>query len=72
MCRMVEIKRDVVPSNIRIEFERDASIRAVKILIINHDREDNEKQGVVIIASDSGKIMSVSPAVDLIEGVAII
>ncbi len=71
MCQLIEIKKDAVPSNIRIEFERDASLRAVEILIINHDRSGNEKQGVKIIASDSGKIMSVSPAVDLTEGLNI-
>ncbi len=71
MCQFVEIKKDVVPSNIRIEFERDASLRAVEILIINHKRDGSEGQAVKIIASDTGKIMSVSPAVDLIEGLDI-
>ncbi len=61
-----------MPSNISIEFERDVPLRATEIFIINHDRKGNEKQVVKIIASDNGKTMSVSPAVNLVEGVAVI
>ena len=72
MCQSIEIKKDALPSNISIEFERDVPLRATEIFIINHDREGNEKQVVKIIASDNGKTMSISPAVDLVEGVAVI
>lgn len=43
MCQLVEIKRGAVPSNIAIEFERDASLRAVEIIVINKNRDGNEK-----------------------------
>ncbi len=72
MCQLVEIKRDAVPSNIKIHFERDASLRAVEIIVINHDREGNECQAVKMIAQDSGKFYKVSGAVDLIDGVDIV
>ena len=72
MCEMVEINRGAVPSNISIEFERDASIRAVEIIVINHDRYGNEVQAVKMIAQDSGKFYRVSGAVDCIDGVDII
>ena len=72
MCQLVEIKRDTVPSNITIEFERDASIRAVEIIVINHDRDGNGVQAVKMIAQDSGKFYRVSGAVDLIDGVDIV
>ena len=72
MCKIVEIDRGAVPSNISIEFERDASIRAVEIIVINRDRHGNEVQAVKMIAQDSGKFYRVSGAVDLIDGVDII
>ncbi|KKL60350.1 hypothetical protein LCGC14_2206240 [marine sediment metagenome] len=56
MCKLVEITRDAVPSNISIEFERDASLRATKIVIFNHDRANNERDGIFLICSDKGEI----------------
>ena len=72
MCHLVEIKRDAVPSNIRIEFERDASLRAVEILVINHDHNGNEVQAVNMIAQDSGKFYRVSGAIDMIDGIDVV
>ena len=72
MCKLVEIERSAVPSNITIEFERDASLRAVEIIVINKDRHGNEVQAVKMIARDSGTFFAVSGAVDLIDGVDII
>ena len=72
MCQLVEIKRDAVTSNIEIHFERDASLRAVEIIVINKDRDGNECQAVKMIARDSGTFFAVSGAVDLIDGVDII
>ncbi len=72
MCKMVEIERNAVPSNISIEFERDASIRAVEIIVINHDRDGNEVQAVKLIAQDNGMFYAVSDAVDLVDGVDIV
>ncbi len=72
MCQVLEITRGATPSNIAIEFERDASIRAVEILIINSDRNGVERQGVKVIATDNGKIMYVGKIQDIIDGVDII
>ena len=72
MCKLIEINRGAVPSNITIEFERDASIRAVEIIVINKDRDGNEVQAVKMIAQDSGTFLAVSGAVDCIDGVDII
>ena len=72
MCQLVEIERDAIPSNITILFERDASLRAVEIIVINRDCDGNEVQAVKMIAQDSGKFYRVSGAVDLIDGVDIV
>ncbi len=72
MCDIVEIRRNTTPSNIEIHFERDASLRAVEIIVINKDRNGNECQAVKMIAQDSGKFYRVSGAVDLIDGVDIV
>ena len=72
MCKMVEIQRDTVPSNIGIEFERDASLRAVEIVIINKYRAGNERQAVKLIAADNGMFIKVSQAVDICTGVDIL
>ena len=72
MCQVMDIQRGAVPSNISIELERDASIRAVEIIVINRDRNGNEVQAVKMIAQDNGKFYRVSGAVDLIDGVDIV
>ncbi len=66
MCQLVEIDRGAVPSNIEIFFERDASLRAMEIIVINKDREGNECEAVKMIASDNGTFYKVGKAVDLI------
>lgn len=71
MCQMVKIEKNAIPSNIIIEFQRDASIRAIEILIINKDRDGVECQGIKLIATDNGKIMYVSEPQDLVDGVDI-
>ena len=68
MCRMVRISRDAVPSSIDIEFERDASVRATEVLIVNHKRNGDEGQAVKLICYDNGEIR-VGAAVDLAHGV---
>ncbi len=72
MCKVMEIQRGAVPSNIRIEFERDASMRAVEILVINLDRDGEERQAVKLIAQDSGRFYAVSEPVDVRDGVDIV
>jgi len=51
---MLEVERDVVPENISIEFERDAAIRAVRIVVFNMGRQD--EYSCELICSDNGKI----------------
>lgn len=72
MCQLVEIQKGAVPSNIAIEFERDASLRAVEIVIINKGRDGVERQAVKLIAQDSGKFIYVSEPADLIDGVDVV
>jgi hypothetical protein len=72
MCQFVEIKKDAVPSNIGIEFERDASLRAVEMVVINHDRDGAERQAVKLILEDSGKITYAGKPQDLRDGVDIV
>ena len=72
MCQLVKIQRDSVPSNIEIYFERDTSLRAVEIIVINKDRKGNECEAVKMIASDNGTFYKVGQAVDLIDGVDIV
>lgn len=72
MCQLIEIEKGAVPSNIAIEFERDASLRAIEILVINKDRNGNERQAVKMIAADNGTFIAVSKAIDLIDGVDIV
>ena len=69
MCKLVEITRDAVPSNISIEFERDPSLRATEVLIINRGPNNREEYGMKIICYDNGKI---EPGIKLIDGVDII
>ena len=72
MCKVLEIQRDAVPSNIAIEFERDASIRGVEIIIINHDRDGNEGEGVKLIAQDNGTFKYVGRPQTLRDGVDVV
>ena len=72
MCQLVEIKKGAVPSNISIEFERDASMRAVEIIIINRDRNGIVCEGIKLIAQDNGKFYSVSDPANLVDGVDIV
>lgn len=69
MCQMIKIKRDAVPSNITIEFERDASLRAVAIVVINHNCDGEEVEGVKLIAQDNGKFYAVGTPKELRNGV---
>lgn len=56
MCKIIEIGRDAVPSNIVIEFQRDASIRGTEVLIFNRDRNGHDVHGVKLTCYDNGKI----------------
>ena len=72
MCQLVEIQRNSTPSNIEIFFERDASLRAVEIVVINKDRAGEECEAVKMIASDNGTFYEVGKAVKLVDGVDIV
>lgn len=56
------------PKNISVEFERDAALRCWEVVIINHDRTGEEKQGIVLQCSDNGDIRG---GFDLVEGVRV-
>ena len=70
MCETIDHRRQV-GKNILIEFERDPSLRATEVLVINQDRNGRECQGVKITCYDNGK-MVVSRVNDIIEGVDIV
>ncbi len=70
MCETIEHRRQV-GKNILIEFQRDLSLRATEVIIINQDRDGRECQGVKLICYDSGKI-EVSKAINTIDGVDIL
>lgn len=72
MCQILEATRGAVPNNIMVEFERDSSLRAVEIIVINKDRAGNECEAVKMIASDNGTFYKVSKAMKLIDGVDIV
>ncbi len=55
MCQMVEIQKGAVPANISIEFERDASLRVVAVVVINRDR-DGVEYGIKLLCHDNGRI----------------
>ncbi len=70
MCETIDHRRQV-GKNILVEFERDASLRATEVLVINQDRNGHECQGVKMICYDSGK-MEVGKAVDFVASVDIL
>ena len=55
MCKLLVINRDRLPTNISIEFERRADLRAYEIVVVNSDKEGNEV-GCKLICFDNGKI----------------
>ena len=71
MCDTIDHRRGATGKSILVEFERDASIRATEVLVINQDRDGNEVQGVRLICGDSGKIV-VGKVNNMVEGVDII
>ena len=71
MCKMVEIQRGAIPSNITIEFQRDTSSRVMEVVIVNRDQVGEEKQGIKLLCFDNGKIKSNGP-VNILEGVDIL
>lgn len=72
MCETIDHRRESTKQSIVVEFERDPSLRATEIIVINKDRKGNDKQAVKLIASDSGNFMAVGKATDLIDGVDLV
>jgi len=72
MCETIDHRRGATGTSIKVYFERDASLRATEVIVVNQDREGNERQAVKMIAQDSGKFLGVSGAVDLVDGVDIV
>lgn len=58
MCKLVEITRDAIPGKISIEFERNAALRAIKVVIINRDHNGNEGEVIAFNCLDNGGIGS--------------
>ncbi len=69
MCESIEVSKGEGLGSILVSFQRDNSIRATEVTIVNNDREGQEKQGMRVICNDTGNIRG---GVNLIEGVDII
>ena len=69
MCESIEVQKGDGLGPIHVLFERDQSIRATEVIIVNHDRNGEEGQGLRVICNDSGTIRG---GVTLIEGVDIV
>ncbi len=72
MCDTIDHRRESTGKSIVIEFERDPSLRATEVVIVNQDRDGDERQAVKVICADSGKIMYVGKVQDLADGVDVV
>ena len=63
VCDQVEV------GSIKLGFTRDESFRITEIIIINHDSDGDEVDGMRVVCHDSGAIAG---GVSLIEGVDIV
>ena len=54
MCNILKIGPDPVAPNISLEFERDASTRAWRFVVVNDPR--GEARGVAFYCLDNGRI----------------
>ena len=72
MCDTIDHRRAGTGTSIKVEFERDPSLRATEIIVINQGRDGVDRQAVKMIAADNGTFIAVSKAVDLIDGVDIV
>ena len=71
MCDTIDHRRGATGKSILVEFERDASIRATEVLVINQDRDGHERQGVRLICNDNGT-MTIGKVNDMQDGVDIV
>ena len=71
MCNITKIGNAAQPEKIMIEQQRDASIRAIEVIIVNHNKVGKEGQGLVLLCHDNGKITLRSGPVDMMDGVDI-
>lgn len=72
MCETINHRREITGTSIVVEFERDPSLRATEVIVINQDRNGNECEAVKMIAQDNGKFYKVGKAVRLVDGVDIV
>lgn len=63
MCERIEVGR------ISVAFQRDESVRVTEVIIINHNDEGQEMQGMRVICNDDGFIAG---GVCLYQGVDIV
>ncbi len=72
MCKIVNVGVGEHPDHINIEFERDPSLRAREVVIVNHNaKTGKERQVVKLICYDNGEITA-GKAVDLVDGVDVL
>lgn len=69
MCESFEAAGSALRGKITVEFNRDASMRLTEIVIVNFDREGDERQGTIVWCYDNGTIRG---GVDLHEGVDLV
>ena len=71
MCNITKIGNAEQPEKIIIEQQRDASIRAVEVIIVNHNKMGEEGQGLALLCHDNGKITFRGNPVDMRAGMDI-
>ncbi len=69
MCESISVEKGKGCGPVIVSFQRDNSIRATEVIIVNTDRNGEEGQGMRIICNDNGDI---NGGVNLIDGVDII
>ena len=68
MCVIKQIGNEIQPDKICIEYERDASMRATEVVIINKNRHGVEVEGLPLLCHDNGRITVRGGPVKLVDG----
>ena len=72
MCKVVRVGVGEHPDHISIEFERDPSLRACEVVVVNRSaKTGEERQAVKLICYDNGEIKAGRIA-DLVDGVDVL
>ena len=69
MCQALTVPKGELHGSIFIEVQRDPSMRLTEVIIVNTDRDGQERQGMGVICKDNGDIKG---GVNLVEGVDIL